>query len=115
MQNGAVERRFCQYHQMTGGSFLVSPKDVEQSEKFLKFKALIYEGSNLTSEFKGAECCQCCHEAFETFATAVEHRVSCVDSLRLNSKSIVVSHHLQVIYIVARVKEMSDTCCKVKK
>ena len=106
-QSDPLERRFGQYRQMSGGRFLVSAKNVEQSEKILKIKALIDEGFDFTPEFKSADYS---HDEVELFLTAVEHRISCVDSLSLSPESREVSDHVAG-YIVAKVEEKCGTCC----
>ena len=46
-QSDALERRYGQYRQMSGGRFLVSLKDVNCSEKILKIKSLMKEGIDI--------------------------------------------------------------------
>ena len=75
----------------------------------LKFKALINKSFSFTSEFKSAEYC---HEAVEISVTALQQKVSCINSLHLNSKSGVETDHVAG-YLVAKIKEMYGKCCKV--
>ena len=42
-QSDPIDRRFGQYHQMSGGRFLISAKDIAISEKMLKVKTFIKE------------------------------------------------------------------------
>ena len=51
-QSDSVERRFGQYHQMSGGRFLVGLKDVTWSEKILKINSLVKESIDIKDEIK---------------------------------------------------------------
>ena len=46
-QSDPIERRFSRYRQMSGGRFLVSWKDVNQSEAILKMKTLLKAGCDI--------------------------------------------------------------------
>ena len=52
LQSDALERRYGQYRQMSGGRFLVSLKDVDLSEKILKIKSLLKEGFDIDDDVK---------------------------------------------------------------
>ena len=47
LQSDPIERRFSQYRQMSGGRFLVSLRDVYNSERILSCRSLIKEGQCL--------------------------------------------------------------------
>ena len=47
-QSDALERRYGQYRQMSGGRFLVSLKNVNCSEKILRIKSLLKEGIDMS-------------------------------------------------------------------
>ena len=49
------ERRFGQYHQMSGGGFLIFAKDIAISEKFLKVKTLVKDRLQLDTGILLAE------------------------------------------------------------
>ena len=49
-QTDALERRFSQYRQMNGGRFLVSLKDVNNSDKILRIRSLLKENINFWEE-----------------------------------------------------------------
>ena len=44
LQSDPLEKRFSQYHQMSGGRFLVSLVEVKNSERILACRSLIKEG-----------------------------------------------------------------------
>ena len=46
-QSEPLETRFSQYRQMNGGNFLVSMKEVQDTEKTLMCRLLLKEGINL--------------------------------------------------------------------
>ena len=50
LQSGHIERRFSQYRQMSGGRFLVSLRDVYNSERILSCRSLIKEGISFWEE-----------------------------------------------------------------
>ena len=54
-QSDPLERRYGQYSHMSGGWFLVSLKDVSQSENILEIKTLVKECFNVTQSLKVQE------------------------------------------------------------
>ena len=54
-QSDAIERRFGQYRQMSGGRFLVGLKDVIWSERILKIKSLVKESIDIKDRIKVTE------------------------------------------------------------
>lgn len=54
-QSDPLERRFSQYRQMSGGRFLVSLREVMNSERILQCRALIKENINFWEEDIGME------------------------------------------------------------
>ena len=50
LQSDPIERRFSQYRQMSGGRFLVSLRDVYNSERILACRSLIKEGISFWAE-----------------------------------------------------------------
>ena len=46
-ESDPLEKRFSQYRQMNGGNFLVSMKEVQDTEKALICRSLLKEGINL--------------------------------------------------------------------
>ena len=47
-QTDPLEKRYGQYRQMSGGRFLVSAKDVSNSENVLKVKSLVKAGFDIS-------------------------------------------------------------------
>ena len=54
-QSDPIERRYRQYRQMCGGRYLVSLKDINTSEKIIRIKCLVQEGSNIDDSVKVSE------------------------------------------------------------
>ena len=50
LQSDPIERRFSQYRQMSGGRFLLSLRDVYNSERILPCRSLIKEGISVWDE-----------------------------------------------------------------
>ena len=50
LQSDPIERRFSQYRQMSGGRFLVSLREVLNSERILSCPSLIKENINFWEE-----------------------------------------------------------------
>ena len=55
LQSDPVERRFSQYRQMSGGRFLVSLREVQNSERILKCRSLIKADINFWKEDLGTD------------------------------------------------------------
>ena len=51
-QYDLLEKRYGQYRQTSGGSFLVSAKDVSNSENVLKVKSLVTAGFEINQSLK---------------------------------------------------------------
>ena len=51
-QRDPLEKRYGQYRQMSGGRFLVSCKDILQSENILKIKSLVKQGFDINQDVK---------------------------------------------------------------
>ena len=68
MQSDALERRFSQYRQMSGGRFLVSLREVRSSEKIIQYKALLKKNIKFMSE----EVAMDTDSAFEDFKQEID-------------------------------------------
>lgn len=55
LQSDPVERRFSQYRQMSGGRFLVSLREVQNSERILRCRSLIKEDINFWKDDLGTD------------------------------------------------------------
>ena len=58
LQSDPIERRFSQYRQMRGGRFLVSLREVLNSERILACRSLIKENINVWKSAKTVWNCR---------------------------------------------------------
>ena len=106
-QSDPIEKRFGQYRQMSGGRFLVSLKDVIQSERILKVKSLVKESIDIiendiidtetdkTNKIKFLEKLKDCN----------------FDNVVLSEKTRDVAAHISG-YIGKKVSKKYGECCK---
>ena len=107
-QSDPLEKRYGQYHQMSGGRFLVSIKDVMRSENILKIKSLFKEGSNIHPSLKEDGKYE---EATAKLLEDVESTLPNLDAVQLNSRSKEVSDNVAK-YIVHKTKSIFNGCCE---
>ena len=55
LQSDPIERRFSQYRQMSGGRFLVSLREVTNSERIIRCRSLVKAGINFWKEDLGSD------------------------------------------------------------
>lgn len=75
-QSDPIERRFSKYRQMSGGRFLVSLREVNNSEKILAISSVLKEGVDfwkeaVTTKDKIDEVCENCIEELELLTTEI--------------------------------------------
>ena len=85
-QTDPLEKRFSQYHQMSGGNFLVSLREVLQSERTLLFKSLLKESVNIWEEDISKPSF-----APDRFIAEFEKATCDIETLELTSESAEVS------------------------
>ena len=55
LQSDPIERRFSQYRQMSGGRFLVSLREVTNSERIIRYRSLVKADINFWKEDLGSD------------------------------------------------------------
>ena len=55
LQSDPIERRFSQYRQMNGGRFLVSLREVTNSERIIRYRSLVKADINFWKEDLGSD------------------------------------------------------------
>ena len=106
-QSDPLERRYGQYRQMSGGRFLVSLKDVLNSEKILKIKSLIKEGFDVDDNMKVTDELTLDLELFEN---SVEDVINDIDKIMLKDESREISDHIAG-YAAKKLSYFCDNCC----
>ena len=86
-QSDPLERRFSQYRQMSGGRFLVSLREVLNSERILACRSLILEDINFWKENlrpdEDTECTQYLFDVLNTYNSEIQESVLNTDSLEV--------------------------------
>ena len=86
-QSDPLERRFSQYRQMSGGRFLVSLREVLNSERILACRSLILEDLNFWKENirpdEYTECIQNLFAVLDTYNSEIQESVLNTDSLEV--------------------------------
>ena len=108
LQSDPVERRFSQYRQMSGGRFLVSLREVMNSERILQCRALIKAGINFWEEDLSNENIPA---VSETFTKYLDENTNDILEASLNDDSLEVATDIAG-YIVKKLKKRSkcDAC-----
>lgn len=109
-QSDPIERRFSQYRQMSGGRFLVSWKNVNQSETILKMKTLLKADCNLQESLSTI-----CQEEKKQALVQIDEKISHVDEevYQLNSSSLEVSNMIAG-YVSRKASPLTSECCADK-
>ena len=90
-QTDPLEKRYGQYRKMSGGRFLVSAKDVSNSENVLKVKSLVKACFDISEPLKVNNDYS---EARLTMLTSVESSIKDDNCLQLNESSRDVANHV---------------------
>ena len=88
LQSDPVERRFSQYRQMSGGRFLVSLREVQNSERILACRSLIKEDIDFWKEDLGSDKPV---QDFDTLLTTLDEHHTEIMEASLDSDSSEVS------------------------
>ena len=88
LQSDPLERRFSQYRQMSGGRFLVSLREVKNSEKILACRSLLKEGVDFWKEDLQPNFDQSILKNFQTF---IEEHESYISEISLSEGSLEVA------------------------
>jgi len=107
-QSDPLERRYGQYRQMSGGRFLISAKDVNNSEKILKIKSLVREGFDIEDSIKIKTDYTEEEEDLVSSLTSVLGNEGNRVSLEDNSKEVADNI---AGYIAYRAQKYSKGCC----
>lgn len=106
-QSDPLERRYGQYRQMSGGRFLVSAKDIKNSEKILKINNLLKEGFDIDQQFK-MDFQK--YDEVREFLDNVETAMHDPNSIVLHEDSRQISNHIAG-YIARKVETACQGCC----
>ena len=107
LQSDALEHRYGQYRQMSGGRFLVSLKDVVLSDKILKIKSLLKEGFDIDDDVKALTEYTLELELFDQSAQVV---IDKIDQLALSTETKDVSDNVAG-YIAKKLQKVCQNCC----
>ena len=107
-QSDPLERRYGQYRQMSGGRFLISVKDVFQSENVCKIKSLVKEGIDIIPSMKDDD-----RYVDETRQLLIDVEASLPnpDVIQLDAKSREVSDNVAG-YIAYKTRPFFEGCCE---
>ena len=107
-QSDPLERRFSQYRQMSGGRFLVSLREVNNSERILQCRSLLKEDIDFWEEDIGKEKVTMISDTFSQYL--VEHSND-ISEATISNDSIEVATDIAG-YIAKKLKERSkcDAC-----
>ena len=109
LQSDSIERRFSQYMQMNGGRFLVSLRDVTNSERIIRCRSLVKADINFFKEDLGSDKPSLDFSAL--LALLSEHEIEIVES-NLDSSSEEVSTTIAG-YIAKKLSKRSNcNSCK---
>ena len=98
---------FGQYRQMSGGRFLVGPKDANLSEKIIKIKSLLKEGMNIDNSVK---LCENNDDKLEDLLVNVTSMDCIPGNTTLSNDSREVAIHIAG-YTVKKFKKRLGDCC----
>ena len=109
-QSDPIERRFSRYRQMSGGRFLVSWKDVNQSEAILKMKTLLKAGCDIDESLSNVS-----DETKKEALMAIDQKNSDVqeEQYSLSSSSREVSN-MVAGYVARKTSPLIVNCCASK-
>lgn len=107
-QSDALERRYSQYRQMSGGRFLVSLKDVQISEKNLKIKTLLKEGISIKQNFLHDDNTR---EAEELLSSVESKMDDAKYTMVLSQESREVSDFIAG-FIAQKARKITEGCCE---
>ena len=105
-QSDSIERRFSQYHQISGGRFLVGLKDVIWSERILKIKSLVTESIDIKDDINVTENQDAIQQ--ELFDNIMEIGF---ENVMLSDETREVAAHISG-YIVKELVKKYRHCCK---
>ena len=106
-QRDSIERRFGQYHQMSGGRFFGRTEDVMRSERILKIKSLVKESIHIKGDIKVTENEYAIQQ--ELFDNIVEIGF---ENVMLSDETREVAAHISG-YIVRKLAKNSDIVVKI--
>ena len=106
-QTDRLERRYGQYRQMSGGRFLVSARDVSNSENILKIKSLVKAGFDITEDLKINNDYS---EERNTLLINAESVIKDENSLKLDESSKDISNYVAG-YIAHKSSKAYQNCC----
>ena len=106
LQSDPIERRFSQYRQMSGGRFLVSLREVTNSERIIRCRSLVKADINFWKEDLGSDKPSLDFSAF--LALRSEHEIEIAEST-LDSSSEEVSTTIAGYKKLAK-RSICDSC-----
>ena len=108
-QSDPIERKYGQYRQMSGGSFLVSLKNITLSEIILKIKSLVKEGIKIDKTVKLTGLYDL--EVQEMLGKFEQSVLNASVPIKLSDSSKEVSDYSAGYISVQMQDNVCDTCC----